>query len=228
MSKNAGNSGFPAFYRNCEVFGFETTPHLLYPLSSSFRPKCWSVRMMMKVTQVALLVAGGLAIAGCQMDGAKTAAPVKRAPAADYALVVPAAPPANLKAICYNDADLATMRARMVQQQLSVATLQCQTPSGGRAFDALYGSLLGKFAGELSTNARALNDVARRKRLNVDVVVTEFANRSAQRPPVDKDYCARNLRALEWALDPRVSSFSQVPPPYDLGPEMNMYPCTAP
>ncbi len=184
--------------------------------------------MMMKVTQVALLIAGGLAIAGCQLGTPKTAAPVKKAPAADYALVVPAAPPANLKAICYNDADIATMRGRMVQQELSVATLQCQTPSGARAFDSLYGSFLSKFSGELSTNARALNELARRKRLNVDVVVTEFANRSAQRPPVDKEYCARNLRALEWALDPKVSTFSQVPPPYDLGPEMNIHPCTAP
>jgi hypothetical protein len=185
--------------------------------------------MMMKVTQVALLIAGGLAIAGCQLGGVKTAAPVKKPPAADYALVVPAgAPPANFKAICYNDADIATMRARMFHQELVVATLQCQTPSGGRAFDSLYGSYLGKFNGELSTNARALNDLSRRKRFNVDVIVTEFSNRTAQRPPVDKDYCARNLRALEWALDPKVTSLSQTPPPYDLGPEMNMLPCTTP
>jgi hypothetical protein len=60
------------------------------------------------------------------------------------------------------------------------------------------------------------------------VVVTEFSNRMAQRAPVDKDFCSRNLRALEWAMDPRVSAFTQTPPPYDLGPEMNMYPCTAP
>lgn len=184
--------------------------------------------MLMKVTQAALLVAGGLALAGCQLEGAKTAAPVKKAPAADYAMVVPSAPPANLKAICYNDADIGTIRGRMFHQELVVATLQCQTPSGGRAFGALYGSYLGKFGGELSTNARALNELARRKRLNVDVVVTEFSNRMAQRAPVDKDFCARNLRALEWALDPKVSSFSQTPPPYDLGPEMNIYPCTAP
>jgi hypothetical protein len=185
--------------------------------------------MMMKVTQVALLIAGGLAIAGCKFGTPKTATPVKRPPAADYAQALPAStPPANLKAICYNEADLGIIRGRMLQQQFSVAALQCQTPSGGRAFEPLYSSFLSKFSGELSTNARALTDVARRKRLNVDVLVTEFANRTAQRPPVDKEYCARNLRALEWALDPKVSSFSQVPPPYDLGPEMNIYPCTAP
>ena len=34
--------------------------------------------MMMKLMQVALLFAGGLSIAGCQLDGAKTAAPIKK------------------------------------------------------------------------------------------------------------------------------------------------------
>ncbi len=183
----------------------------------------------MKLTQVALLIAGGLAIAGCQMDGAKTAAPVKKPPAADYQFAGPAsAPVANLKAICYTDADIGVVRARMFHQELVVATLQCQTPSGGRAFESIYASYLGKFGGELSTNARSLQDVSRRKRFNIDVLVTEFSNRMAQRAPVDKDFCARNLRALEWSLDPKVASLSQTPPPYDLGPEMNIYPCTAP
>ena len=79
----------------------------------------------------------------------------------------------------------------------------------------------------ISRPARALQDVARRKRLNVDVVVTEFANRTAQKAPVDKEFCGRGLRALEWALDPKNTSLAQVPPPYDLGPDMNMHPCPA-
>jgi hypothetical protein len=185
--------------------------------------------MIMKLTQVALFVVGGLAIAGCQLDGAKTAAPVKKPPAADYQQALPAsAPVSNLKAICYNDADLAIIRARMFHQELVVATLQCQTPSGGRAFDSIYGSYNSKFGSELSSNARSLQDVSRRKRFNIDTLVTEFSNRMAQRAPVDKDFCSRNLRALEWSLDPKVTSLSQTPPPYDLGPEMNIYPCTAP
>jgi hypothetical protein len=184
--------------------------------------------MIKKLTQVALLMTGGLAIAGCQMDGAKTAAPVKKPPAADYQQAIAVSPPANLKAICYTDADLGIIRARMFHQELVVATLQCQTPSGGRAFDTIYGSYNSKFGGELSANARSLQDVSRRKRFNIDVLVTEFSNRMAQRAPVDKDFCARNLRALEWSLDPKVTSLSQTPPPYDLGPEMNIYPCTAP
>ena len=52
-------------------------------------------------------------------------------------------------------------------------------------------------------------------------------NRTAQKAPVDKEFCSRSLRALEWALDPRTTSLAQVPPPYDLGPDMNIYPCAA-
>lgn len=183
--------------------------------------------MMMKLMQVAFLFAGGLSIAGCQMDGAKTAAPVKKPPAADYH-VASTAPPSTNKAICYNDADLATVRARMLQQELSVATLQCQSAGGGRAFESLYSSFLAKFTGngELSTNARAIQQVSRTKRFNLDVLVTEFANRTAQKAPVDNAFCARNLRAFEWALDPQVTTLAQVPPPYDLGPDMNIFPCT--
>jgi hypothetical protein len=184
--------------------------------------------MMMKFAQVALLLAGGLSIAGCQMDGAKTAAPVKKPAAADYQLAS-AAPPATVnKAICYNDADLATIRARMLQQELSVATLQCQTAGGGRAFESLYSSFLSKFTGngELGANARAIQQLSGRKRFNLDVLVTEFANRTAQKAPVDRDFCSRNLRAFEWALDPQVTSLSQVPPPFDLGPDMNINACT--
>ena len=48
----------------------------------------------------------------------------------------PSPPAAATRAICYNEADLATMRARMLQQEASVATLQCQNASGGRAFDS--------------------------------------------------------------------------------------------
>jgi len=120
------------------------------------------------------------------------------------------------------------VRARMLQQELSVATLQCQSAGGGRAFESLYSSFLAKFTGngELSTNARAIQQVSRTKRFNLDVLVTEFANRTAQKAPVDNAFCARNLRAFEWALDPQVTTLAQVPPPYDLGPDMNIFPCT--
>ncbi|SKA15403.1 hypothetical protein SAMN02745126_03795 [Enhydrobacter aerosaccus] len=185
--------------------------------------------MISKVKQVAVLVAGGLALGACTLGGADTAAPAKKPPAPDYQAASTAPPPASkgLQAICYTDADLAIVRARMLQQELVVATLQCQNPNGTRAFDSLYGNFVNKFSADLSNNARSLTDVSRRKRFNVDVLVTEFSNRMAQRAPVDKEFCSRSLRALEWSLDPKVKTLSDAPPPYDLGPEMNIHPCPA-
>jgi hypothetical protein len=184
--------------------------------------------MIGKLVQAAVLVAAGLAISGFSGCTPRTATPAKRPAAPDYqAASTPAPPAASTRSICYNEADLSVMHARMVHQELTVATLQCQNASGARAFEGAYSSFLSKFTAELTTNGRALNDVARKRRLNVDVVVTEFANRTAQKAPVDKEFCSRNLRALEWALDPKVSTLNQVPPPYDLAPDMNMYACAA-
>jgi hypothetical protein len=184
--------------------------------------------MIKMLSQATILMAGVLAMGGCTLNQAKTTAPVQKAAAADYQAPVPPSPPAgNTRAYCYNAADLAVVRARMVQQELVVATLQCQNPGGSRAFEGLYASFIGKYQSELGSNSRALSEVARRKRLNVDVFVTEVANRTAQRAPVDREFCSRSKRALEWALDPKVSSLNQVPPPYDLGPEMNIFACPA-
>ena len=183
--------------------------------------------MRSKVKQAALLVVSGLALSGCNLFGPNTAAPAKKPPAPDYqaATAEHNIPAAKLKTICYNEADLAVIRARMLQQELTVATLQCQTPNGARAFEGIYTNFLKKFSSDLNANARALTELSRRKKFNVDVLVTEFANRTAQRPPVDKEFCARSLRAFEWSLDPKVTSLNQPPPPYDIGPEMNIHPC---
>jgi hypothetical protein len=184
--------------------------------------------MIGKIVQAAVLVTAGLAISGFSGCTPRTATPAKKPPAPDYAAPLPPAPPAgSTRAICYDEADMATMRGRMLHQNLTVATLQCQNASGGRAYEGSYSAFLAKYTAELTTNGRALNDVARKRRLNVDVVVTEFANRTAQKAPVDREFCGRALRALEWALDPQVTRLAQVPPMYDLGPEMNMFPCAA-
>jgi hypothetical protein len=181
--------------------------------------------MFSKLMQVAVLVAAGLALGGCPLGGARTAAPAKKPAAPDYQQAA-AAPTGNVnKATCYNAADLSVIRVRMLQQELTVATLQCQTGGGNRAFEAIYTSFLAKYTGELSSNAASLRQLAGRKRFNVDVVVTEMSNRMAQRAPVDKEFCTRSLRALEWAMDPKATSITLVPPPYDMGPEMNIIPC---
>ena len=183
--------------------------------------------MINKLLQATLLVAGGLALGGCPLQQqAATTAPAVKPPAADYQAAVPAAPPAaSTRSICYNEADLATFRGRMLQQEFVVATLQCQNVNGSRAYEGLYGSFLAKFQAELATNARSLQQLAGRKRFNTDVIVTEFANRTAQRAPVDKEFCGRYKRAYDWALSSQVTSLAQVPVPYDLGPDMNVYPC---
>jgi len=184
--------------------------------------------MIKRLTQAAILVGGILALGGCTLGQTKTAAAPVKPPAADYQAAVPPAPPAGqIRAICYSAADLEIVRARMVQQELQVVTLQCQGPGGARAYEKLYADFVGKFRNEFATNARSLSQVAARKRFNTDVFVTEVANRTAQRAPTDKEFCSRGKRAFDWAMDPKVTSLSQVPPPYDLGPEMNIYACPA-
>ncbi len=186
--------------------------------------------MIKKILQAAIVIAGGLALGGCPLQQqAKTAAPVNKPPAADYQAPVAATPPAgNIRGICYAAADLAVYRARMVQQEMVVATLQCQNPGGSRAYERQYADFLGKFQSELAANARSLTQLAGRKRFNVDVVVTEFANRTAQRAPTDKEFCSRFKRGFDWALSAQVTTLGQVPPVYDLGPEMNVFPCPSP
>src|SRR5258708_7065376 len=148
------------------------------------RPKVWGVGMLSKLVQMAVLVAGGLALRGCPFQGNRTAAPVKKPAAPDYQ--------------------------------------QAAAPTTGNVNRA---SFLNKYTAELTANAQSLRQVAARKRFNVDVVVTEMSNRMAQRAPVDREFRTRSLRALEWALDPKATSLTLVPPPYDMGPEMNIIPC---
>jgi len=153
--------------------------------------------MIKKLLQAAMVMAGGLALGGCPFEQASTTAPANRPPAGDYQQAVPAStPPTNIRAICYNAADLAIYRARMLQQELSVGTLQCQNKNGSRAYEREYTAFIAKFQAELASNTRSLQQLAGRKRLNVDVVVTEFANRSAQRAPVDKAEVADVKRHL--------------------------------
>ncbi len=184
--------------------------------------------MGMKLLQAAILVAGGLALGGCPLQQASTRAPTKPA-AADYQAPVPPSPPAtSIRNICYNPTDLSVYRVRLVQMELNVATLQCQTTGGVRAYEQIYGSFVAKYQSELAANTRSLQEMSRRKRFNVDILVTEMANRTAQHVQVDKEFCARSKRAFDWAMSPKVTSLAQVPPPYDIGPDMKVYACPSP
>ena len=175
---------------------------------------------MTPIARPTLAVAVLLAAAACVPQGPNTAAgPGYQAPVSRLAA------PANVRSICFDDAQLAAWRARMVQQELAVGTLACKGSDGSRRFDAQYGQFLTKFRGELQANAGELQGVVTSKGRNFDVVVTEIANRTAQQPNTDGAFCSRQQRALEWSLAPSVSSLAQVPSPYDFGPDMNVFPC---
>jgi hypothetical protein len=175
---------------------------------------------MNPIARPALAAALLLAAAGCVPQGPNTAAaPGYQAPVSRFT------PPANVASICFDDAQLSAWRVRMVQQELAVGTLACKGSDGSRRFDAQYGQFLNKFRGELQANAGELQGVVTAKGRNLDVVVTEIANRTAQQPNTDAAFCSRNQRALEWSLGPSVSSLVQVPSPYDFGPDMNVFPC---
>lgn len=187
--------------------------------------------MIRTISRAAVAVVGVMAVGACTLGQSSTSsAPANKPPAADYQMASSVAPPpaAATRGICYSAEDITIYRVRMVQMELNVATLQCQNPNGTRAYETQYRNFLAKFQSDLAANGRAINQLAGRKRLNVDQVVTEFANRTAQRAPTDKEFCARAKRAFDWALSQQVTSLSQVPPPYDLGPDMNVFPCSAP
>jgi hypothetical protein len=177
--------------------------------------------MIKPLFHLSLLAAGAMALGACvpsqQLDTG--AAGNYQAPAAAIA------PPANVKSICFRDAEVVAYRVRMVQQELAVGVLSCKSADGSRKFDRQYSDFLAKFNPELATNARELEALVRGKGRNFDVVITEIANRTAQRPVEDPAFCSRHGRALDLALAPTVTSLSQVPSPYDFGPEMNVFPC---
>jgi hypothetical protein len=175
---------------------------------------------MNKHAPLILLAACGFALAAC--DKVKPEAKVT----ANYqAPVASIAPPANVRAICYEESDLSSFRVRQVQQQLVVGVLQCKGADGKIHLDDEYGLFIKKFGSELSSNAAEMKTLVARKRVNLDVMVTEIANRTAQRPTEDPAFCSRHQRALEWSLLPTVTSLTQVPSPYDFGPEMKVFPC---
>jgi hypothetical protein len=170
---------------------------------------------------LALLLVCSFSIAACTLDKK----PENRVSNDYQAPVMQVATPANISAICYDARDLAAFRARMVQQVLVVGVLQCKGADGKVHLDDEYKAFIVKFSPELSANAAEMKSLVARKKANLDVIVTEIANRTAQRPLNDPDFCSRHVRAFAWALQPQVTSLKDVPSPYDLGPEMRVFPC---
>ncbi|MBY0322377.1 MAG: hypothetical protein K2X72_26890 [Reyranella sp.] len=176
--------------------------------------------MQKQSRSLSLFVVCALSLAACNP------APPEKKISADYqAPVASVATPTNLHSVCYSASDLNAFRVRMVQQELVVAALQCKGADGKIYLDDEYAAFIKKFRPELSSNANELQSVVKRKKANLDVMVTEIANRTAQRPVHDREFCSRHQRAFDWALLAEVTSLTQVPAPYDLGPEMKVFPC---
>jgi len=166
-----------------------------------------------------ILAALFLPLTSCIPSQPKSTVPNYQAP------VTQLAPPPNLAAVCFDATEIGVMHERMVQQEVVVGVLQCKNDNGSYKLDADYSQFVQKFGPELSTNAASLKSLAARKHGDVDRWVTEIANRTATIRNEDAQACFRQQSALEWSLSPSVTTLSQVPPPYDFGPEMNVFPC---
>ncbi len=177
--------------------------------------------MKKQYVPLSLLAACGFVLVACVPGQPETKAPSNNYQAPAEAV----AAPANIRSVCYEDSDLSAFRVRMVQQQLVVGVLQCKGANGKMHLDDEYGAFIKKFSPELSSNAAEMKSLVLRKRVNLDVMVTEIANRTAQKPVQDAAFCSRHQRALEWALLPQVTSLKDVPSPYDFGPDMKVFPC---
>ena len=176
--------------------------------------------MKNQLVAFSVLVACSLGLAACVPGQPDTRISNNyQAPAAQVAA------PTNIRAICYEDSDLSAFRVRMVQLELVVGALHCKGADGKLQLDKQYGAFVAKFQSELSSNSAEMQSVTNHKRANLDVMVTEIANRTAQQPTNDPAFCSRHQRALEWALQPQVTALKDVPSPYDLGPEMQIFPC---
>ena len=171
--------------------------------------------MVGSFARAAVAAVAGLLLFGCVAEQAAVEGPNYQAPAVDAS---------QAGGACFSESDLRTVHARMTQQVLATATLGCKSADGMRLYQQQYASFIGKFQGDLKSNYQDLSELVARKRLNMDVMVTEMANRTAGRAN-EPDFCSRVGRAYSWGLSPKVTSLAQVPPPYDFSSEMRIVRC---
>ena len=108
--------------------------------------------MFKQSVSTSLVVGLGVALAACAVKPPTTSAPAPNYQAAAAA----AATPPNLRAVCYDAADLGTYRVRSVQQQLAVGVLSCKSADGSRRLTDQYQAFITKFTPDLASNAAEL------------------------------------------------------------------------
>ena len=156
-----------------------------------------------------LMVVAVLALAACQTTASYEPSP-------NYATVA-AQTQANTGpgAGCLDESEHNAIRARILQNSLATATLTCLDDQRKRLLEAKYNQFVQRYNAEYAENARTLRQIAARRGKNFDVLNTDMANQAAAQMSVDRQFCDRASRALDWALSPKVTSVSQVPPPVD-------------
>lgn len=154
-------------------------------------------------------VAAVLAMAACQTTASNEPSPA-------YAIVSAQTQASTGQgAGCLDESDHNAVRARILQNSLATATLTCLGANRVRLLEAKYNQFVQRYNPEYAENARVLRQVAARRGKNFDVLNTDMANQAAAQMSVDGQFCNRSSRALDWALSPKVTSLSQVPPPVD-------------
>jgi hypothetical protein len=175
--------------------------------------------MKKTIVCAAVFAAMGVALAACvTQQQAAGPAPDYQAP-----LFAASAPPPGVA--CYNDDEIRIVGVRMAQQVMTTGVLICKNADGSRIHQQEYTTFINKFQDELKGNYAELSDLVKRRRLNMDVIVTEMANRAAGQAQ-EPLFCNRLQRAFAWSLSPKVSSLNQVPSPYDFTAQMSMHRCT--
>ncbi|MBX3497962.1 MAG: hypothetical protein KF889_00840 [Alphaproteobacteria bacterium] len=179
--------------------------------------RAYAARMGARPWAVAVV----LALAACQTTATSE-------PSASYA-VVSAQTQASVGqgAGCLDEAEHNAVRARILQNSLATATLTCLGANRVRLLEAKYNQFVQRYNSEYAENARTLRQIAARRGRNFDVMNTDMANQAAAQLSADAQFCNRSSRALDWALSPKVTSLSQVPPPVDYTGQLGLRLCRA-
>jgi membrane-bound lytic murein transglycosylase B len=163
-----------------------------------------------------------LALAACQTTT------VSNEPSPAYAMVSAQTQASTGQAAgCLDEAEHNAVRARILQNSLATATLTCLDAKRGRLLEVKYNQFVQRYNPEYAENARVLRQVAAKRGRNFDVMNTDMANQAANRMSTDPQFCNRSQRALDWALSPKVTSLSQVPPPDDYTGSIGLRICKA-
>jgi hypothetical protein len=141
-------------------------------------------------------------------------------PSTSYVKVMPASA-APGRGQCLNDGEAATVRGRIVQQELAFAARHC-----GAGAD--YNSFAAKYASDLTTNGGELTRLLARRGMNTNAYVTDIANKVASRAATHGGFCADALEAFRWALRPATTRLADVPPLYDNSADHGTKPCNPP